>query len=96
VDNTDFNELGDTMTTTVSATDFQKKFGLFHDRAQREPVMIMKHSRVSVVMIGIEEYERLKRSERRAYRIRDMPEDLVEAIATAEIPPEHRVDETSD
>lgn len=77
------------MTITVSASEFQKRFGLYHDRALREPVAVRKHRRTSVVLISAEEYDRLKRSERRALRAEELPDYLADAIADASIPDEH-------
>jgi len=38
------------------------------------------------VLISIEEYERLKRRDRQVFRTEEAPQDVVDAILTAEIP----------
>jgi hypothetical protein len=44
-------------------------------------------------MLSVEEYERLRRRDREALRVEELPEDLLDAIAAAEPPVEaHRFD----
>ena len=47
--------------TTVSASEFQKKFGHFKEVAQREPVMVTSNGRESVVLLSAAEYAELKK-----------------------------------
>lgn len=44
---------------TMSAKDAKNAFGLLLDKARAEPVTVEKHGRAVVVVISIEEYERL-------------------------------------
>jgi prevent-host-death family protein len=44
---------------TMSAKDAKNAFGLLLDTARAEPVSIEKHGRRVVVVLSIEEYERL-------------------------------------
>lgn len=44
---------------TISAKDAKYKFGEMIDRARAGPVAITKHDRPVVVVIAVEEYERL-------------------------------------
>jgi len=44
---------------TMSAKDAKNAFGLLLDRALAEPVTVEKHGRPVVVVLSIEEYERL-------------------------------------
>lgn len=44
---------------TVSARDAKNGFGLMIDTARAEPVLIEKHGRGVVVVVSVEEYERL-------------------------------------
>jgi len=48
---------------TMSAREAKNAFGLMIDTARAEPVLIEKHGRGVVMVISVEEYERL--SERR-------------------------------
>lgn len=46
---------------TLSAKDAKYGFGRLIDLARAEPVAVAKHGRPVVVVLAIEEYERLKR-----------------------------------
>lgn len=45
---------------TLSAKDAKYEFGRLVDLARAEPVTVTKHGRAVVVVIAVEEYERLK------------------------------------
>jgi len=45
---------------TMSAREAKNAFGLLIDTARQEPVTVEKHGRAVVVVIAVEEYERLK------------------------------------
>lgn len=45
----------------VSATETQNKFASVMDMARREPVMVQKNGRDTVVLIAVEDYEKLSR-----------------------------------
>ena len=47
---------------TVSATDAKQRLAALLDAAQREPVMIRRQNRDVAVIISVEEYERIRRS----------------------------------
>lgn len=72
--------------TRVTASEFQNAFGLLSDKARREPVVITKHGRDSLVVMPVEEWERLKRRDRRVGLTAELPEEWVEAIRSAEVP----------
>ena len=44
---------------TMSAREAKNGFGLMIDTARAEPVLIEKHGRGAVVVVSVEEYERL-------------------------------------
>lgn len=74
--------------TETSASDFQKRLGEFTDIARREPVMITRHGRPSLVLLAAEDYERLRLIEERstrAIRTADLPDETIEAIMTADL-----------
>lgn len=48
---------------SMSAKDAKYSFGRLIDLARAEPVMVAKHGRPVVVVMSVEEYERLKNSE---------------------------------
>lgn len=45
---------------TFTANEAKTRFGEFLDRAQREPVRVMRHNRVVGVMISAEDYEAMR------------------------------------
>lgn len=45
---------------TLSARDAKYNFGRLIDTARAEPVTVEKHGRAVVVVLAVEEYERLK------------------------------------
>ena len=57
---------------TLSARDAKYNFGRLIDTARAEPVTVEKHGRAVVVVLAVEEYERLKaiESEQRAKAVR--------------------------
>lgn len=74
----------------VPAGEVQRHFALWQDRALTRPVAVTSRGRPRVVMISVEEYERLRRRDRQALRVEDLPDDLVDAIAASEPPEEAR------
>lgn len=45
----------------VSATEMQNKFASIIDKARREPVTVQKNGRDTIVMMAVEDYEKLSR-----------------------------------
>ena len=77
-----------TPTSSVSATEFQTRAGLYIEQSGKAPVFITKHRRLARVLIDIEEYERLKaRDTRQAYRTETLPDEWADALATADYGP---------
>lgn len=70
----------------VSAKDVAGKFGYYTDEAMLRPVGIQRHGTTRVVMISLNEYERLLRRDRQALLTKDLDDDTVAAILTAQIP----------
>jgi PHD/YefM family antitoxin component YafN of YafNO toxin-antitoxin module len=59
----------------VSTAEFIKNYGTLADKALMEPVIITKNGRDRLVMVSAEEFERLKRRDRRVVRIADWTEE---------------------
>ena len=74
--------------TRVTASEFQNAFGMLSDKARHEPVVITKHGRDSLVVMPVEEWERLKRRDRQVGLTADLPEEWVEVIRSAAVPGE--------
>jgi len=76
----------------TTATDFAKRFGRYKEEAQREPVAITSHGRVSGYFVSAREYaelERLRAFERHVYRLDNLPDEIAEAIGEARVDPRH-------
>ena len=75
-------------TTSVSATEFQTRAGLYIEQSGKAPVFITKHRRLARVLIDIAEYERLKaRDTRQAHRTQNLPPVWAEALQQADYGP---------
>jgi prevent-host-death family protein len=72
----------------VSSAEFQKNIGRYQDIALREPVLVTRNGRDRTVLLSIEEYQRLRRRDRRVMGPEDFTEEDIKAIETAEIPAE--------
>ena len=76
-------------TTRVTASEFQNSFGMLSDKARRQPVVITKHGHDSLVVLPIEEWERLKRRDRHVGLTAEAPEEWIEAVRAAPSPPDY-------
>jgi PHD/YefM family antitoxin component YafN of YafNO toxin-antitoxin module len=79
----------------VSAAEFQRNIGRYQDLALRQPVAVTRNGREGCVLISTDEYNRLKRRDRRVFRTEDLTEEEIALIAKSEVPPgyEHLDDE---
>lgn len=73
----------------ISALEFQRKFGEFQHQAQREPVKITRHGRREFVLMSAEQYDWLTAAAKRSHRTADATSVVVDAVARAEMDPEH-------
>ncbi len=73
----------------VSSAEFQKQFGVLSDKALTEPLTITRNGRDRLVLLSVEEYERLKRRDRRVVRLEDFTDAELALIANAEVPAEY-------
>lgn len=69
---------------TVTSVDMQRRFGRIREEAQRHPVGITNHGRVSLVLLSSDEYERLKSQDRVAQYAWETPDEEIERIAQTE------------
>lgn len=74
--------------TRVTSSEFQQSFGALSDKARHEPVVITKHGRDSLVVMPVEEWERLRRRDRRVGLASELPEEWVAAVRDAKVPDE--------
>ena len=69
------------MPTTVTATELQRNFGKYEALARRGPVEVTNDGERSVVVLSVEDYDRLRAlDDRRAYAIEDLPDRFVAAL----------------
>lgn len=73
----------------ITSAEFQRNVGRYQDKALSEPVTITKNGRERLVLLSVEEYQRLKRRDRRVFRTEDLPDEWIEAIEKAEVPSEY-------
>jgi prevent-host-death family protein len=71
---------------TVTSADFQRNIGLYQDEALKKPVAITKNGRPRTVLISAEEYERLKRRDRRVITAGEVSERQIAALREARVP----------
>ena len=57
---------------TVSAAEFQRNFGRYQDEALKQPVSITRNGRDRLVVLAVEEYQRLKRRDRTVQKVAEM------------------------
>jgi len=74
----------------TTAVEFQRKFGEFQDRAQREPVEITRHGRRQLVLMSADQYDWLLAAAHRSWRTVDAPRVVIDAVHRAEMDPEHK------
>jgi len=73
----------------VTSTEFGKEVGRYQDAALTQTVIVTRNGRDRTVMISAEEYQRLKRRDRQVFAVGELPEDIIDAIATVEMDPRH-------
>lgn len=73
----------------ISSAELQRKFDSLADQALNEPVTITRNGQDQLVLLSVEEYERLRRRDRRVVRLEDFTDEEMALIARAEVPPEH-------
>ncbi len=65
----------------ISSTEFKQNIGAYSGAAMRTPVVITKRDRDRLVLMSIEDYNRLKAlDDRIACHSADLPDDIKEAL----------------
>ncbi|MCO5159738.1 MAG: type II toxin-antitoxin system Phd/YefM family antitoxin [Mesorhizobium sp.] len=70
----------------VSSAEFQRNIGRYQDMALKEPIAVTRNGRERTVMLSVEEYQRLKRRDRRVMGLEDFTADDIAAIEEARAP----------
>ena len=64
----------------ITSLQFQKNFGQYQEMALMEPVTVTKNGRDRIVMLSVEEYQRLKKRDRQVMSTADLPASDIDAI----------------
>src|SRR5260370_39482459 len=91
-----WNIRGTVMSTKVTASDVQKNFGIWHDKALKEPVQITKYGRETVYLVSAETFHELWASYRRAGSTRELSDREMARIDQAQVPAEPDYDYAQD
>jgi prevent-host-death family protein len=75
--------------SVVTSAEFQRKLGLYQDKALAEPVTITRNGRERLVLLSVEEYQRLKRRDRRVGLTSELSEEWIEAVSKSVVPEEY-------
>ena len=73
----------------TTALEFQRKFGEYQHRAQREPVEITRHGRRELVLMSADHYDWLVAAARRTHRTIEAAEVVADAVRRAAMDPDH-------
>ena len=76
-------------TTRVTSSEFQQAFGALSDKARHEPVVITKHGRDSLVVMSADEWERLRRRDRRVGLTTELAPEWVSATRSSKVSSEY-------
>ena len=72
----------------VTSREFQRNFGRCQDEALKAPLAITRNGRDRLVILSVDEYERLKRRDRQALVVEELSDAEIDAISHAEPPAE--------
>ena len=75
---------------TASASDVQKNFGAYHDRALTQAIRVTKYGRETVYIVSAKTFHALKQAMRRSLSAAELTDAEMALIKAAEIPAEHR------
>ena len=78
--------------TEVPATEFAKRFSRYRQAAQREPVSVTHHGRVTEVLISkhdFDDYMRLKAMATRSLWAHELSDEALEALENTRMDPAH-------
>jgi prevent-host-death family protein len=73
----------------TTALEFQRKFGAFQHKAQREPVEITRHGRREFVLMSADHYDWLAAAAKRTNRTSQAAPVVIDAVERAEMDLEH-------
>ncbi len=78
------------MSDSVTASEVQKNFGAYHDRALAEPIRVTKYGRETVYIVSAKTFHEMKQAQRDVIASAELSDDEMALIDEAEIPPAQR------
>ena len=78
--------------TQVAATEFARNFGRYREEAQREPVAVVTHNRVTGYFVSArdyDEYQRLKATVPTALAVEELDSATLKALAASRMDARH-------
>lgn len=78
--------------THVAATEFARNFGRYREEAQREPVAVVAHNRVTGYFVSardFDEYQRLKAAGPTSLAVEELDAATLEALAASRMDQRH-------
>ena len=63
-----------------SSFDLQRNVARIQEAAMREPVTVSYHGRDRLVMMSVDEFERLKRRDKMVISMEELPEEFIAAL----------------
>jgi PHD/YefM family antitoxin component YafN of YafNO toxin-antitoxin module len=73
----------------VTSAEFIKNYGTLADKALTEPLTISRNGRDRLVVISVDEYERLKRRDRKVIATGELTEEDIALIRSMKVPAEY-------
>jgi len=80
------------MEHVIPASEFTRNFGRYQMLAQREPVAVSSHGRITGYFIAAEDYEALKRfkESRHSFATMELSEEKAQAISASRMDDRHK------
>jgi len=73
----------------ISSAEASRNFSQYREKAEQEPVIVLHYNKPSVVIISAQEFERLKRRDKKVLATEDMPDWLAELVISGKMDPRH-------
>lgn len=73
----------------VSSAEFLKQYGMLSDKALHQPVTITRNGRDRLVLMSVEEFQRMRRYAPRARGIDELTDSELESISQARVSAAH-------
>ena len=77
---------------TVPASEFSKNFGRYRELAQREPVAVTAHERITGYFLSTAEYEayiKIRSRMPKAYAVEELSQETIKALAASKMDTRH-------